>query len=143
MVLDRGGWWNTGKDVTGIFGPTITTENISVLAFHQILHSKVPVLIVMGKHGVHEPTDALLLRGFGRVVASTVIPRGLAREPRHSQGLGGFILPHAEDSCVSSMRERKEGNGTRRSQLDHASIGKFSWIRHTGFKEGFCLKLSF
>ena len=91
IVLDGGGWRNTGKEVTGIFGPTIATENLSVVAFHQILHSKVSVLIVTGKHGVQEPTDAQLLRRFGRLVASTVTTPGMAREPHHSQGLGGFI----------------------------------------------------
>lgn len=91
IVLDRGGWGNTGKEVTGIFGPTIATENISVLTFHQILHSKVSVLTVIGKHGVQEPTDAQLLHGFGRVVVSTATIPGMAWEPRHSQGLGGFI----------------------------------------------------
>lgn len=70
VVLDRWGWGNTGKEVTGIFLPTTTTENASVPDFHQILHSKVSVLILTEKPGVQEPTDAQLLCGFGRVVAT-------------------------------------------------------------------------
>lgn len=73
--------------MTGIFLPTMTTENTCVPDFHQILHSKVSVLIQTEKHGVQEPTDAQLLCVFGRVVATP----GMAWEPCHSQGLGDFI----------------------------------------------------
>lgn len=39
IVLDRGGWGNTGKGRTGILGQILATVNTSVLAFPQVLHS--------------------------------------------------------------------------------------------------------
>lgn len=91
IVLDRRDCYSTGKEVTGIFGQIIATENTSVLAFYQTLHSKESVLTMTGKHGVQEPTDAQLLHEFGRVVASTATTSGMAQEPHHSQGPGGFM----------------------------------------------------
>ena len=41
------------------------------------------------------------------------------------------------------MLHGKEGNETFRTQLGQASIGRFSQLGHTGFKEGSHLKLSF
>lgn len=129
--------------MTGIFRSAIVTENTFMIAFHQILHSKVSVLIVTGKQWVQKPTDAQVLCGFGRVVASTATTPGTAWEPHCSQGPGGFILPHVEASCFGSMRHGKEGNETFMTQLGQANIGRFSRLGHTGFKEGSHLKLSF
>lgn len=123
-MLDRQEWGNTGKDRTGILGWILVTENTSVLAFPQVLHSS-------------WATDAQLLRGFGRVTASTATSSGMEQEPHYSEGLTDSI-----QSFWLNETHGMEENETFRTQVGQVSIGRFWQLGHTGFKEGSLLNLS-